>query len=169
MKPGQDSYLPEEKEKHVNKLNMQDIVPLLQVAIGPVILISGIGLLLLTMTNRFGRIIDRSRILARELHESSLLNPELLSAQVKILMKRARLMRLSIYLASFSVLCTAILIIIIFLTALLRLEAAWLIFALFSLCMLALIISLLAFILDINQSLVALKLEIKEKKDENRL
>jgi hypothetical protein len=165
MKPGQDSYLPEEKEKHVNKLNMQDIVPLLQVAIGPVILISGIGLLLLTMTNRFGRIIDRSRILARELHESSLLNPELLSAQVKILMKRARLMRLSIYLASFSVLCTAILIIIIFLTALLRLEAAWLIFALFSLCMLALIISLLAFILDINQSLVALKLEIKETKN----
>lgn len=157
--------MPEEKEKHVNKLNMQDIVPLLQVAIGPVILISGIGLLLLTMTNRFGRIIDRSRILARELHESSLLNPELLSAQVKILMKRARLMRLSIYLASFSVLCTAILIIIIFLTALLRLEAAWLIFALFSLCMLALIISLLAFILDINQSLVALKLEIKETKN----
>ncbi len=143
---------------------MQEIIPLLQIAIGPVILISGIGLLLLTMTNRFGRIIDRSRILARELRAKSMISPELLSAQVKILMKRARLMRLSIHLASVSVLCTAILIIIIFLTALLRLEVAWLIFALFSLCMLALIISLIAFILDINQSLVALKLEIKETK-----
>jgi len=169
MKPGQGSYLPGGREKHMYKINMQEIVPLLQVAIGPVILISGIGLLLLTMTNRFGRVVDRSRILARELHGSSQINPELLSAQVKILMKRARLLRLSIHLASVSVLCTAILIIIIFLTALLRLEAAWLIFALFSLCMLALIISLFAFILDINQSLVALKLEIKERKDENSL
>jgi hypothetical protein len=145
---------------------MHEILPLLQVAIGPVILISGIGLLLLTMTNRFGRIIDRSRILARELHDISAENTELLSAQVKILMKRARLLRLSIHLASISVLLTAILIIVIFLTALLRLEVAWLIFALFSLCMLALIISLIAFIMDINQSLVALKLEIRGGKNE---
>lgn len=40
-----------------------ELVPVQQVAIGPVILISGIGLLLLTVTNRFGRILDRSRIL----------------------------------------------------------------------------------------------------------
>jgi hypothetical protein len=46
---------------------MKDVIPLLQIAIGPVILISGVGLLLLSMTNRFGRIIDRSRILAQEL------------------------------------------------------------------------------------------------------
>jgi hypothetical protein len=148
----------------MNEITMQEIIPLLQVAIGPVILISGIGLLLLTMTNRFGRVIDRSRILARELHEKSYVDQELLLAQVKILMKRARLLRLSIHLASVSVLCTAILIIVIFLTALLRLEVAWLIFGLFSVCMLALIISLVAFIKDINQSLVALKLEIKETK-----
>ena len=42
------------------------IVPVLQMATGPVILISGIGLLLLTMTNRLGRAIDRARSLSRE-------------------------------------------------------------------------------------------------------
>jgi hypothetical protein len=151
----------------MGEINMQEIVPLLQVAIGPVILISGIGLLLLTMTNRFGRIIDRSRILSQELHEKSYTDRALLLAQVKILMKRARLLRLSIHLAAVSVLCTAILIIVIFLTALLRLEMAWLIFALFSICMLALVISLIAFIRDINQSLLALKLEVTES-DENK-
>ena len=36
-----------------NSLNQ--MFPVLQVAIGPVILISGVGLLLLTMTNRLGR------------------------------------------------------------------------------------------------------------------
>ena len=48
---------------------LQEIIPVLQVAIGPVILISGVGLLLLTMTNRLGRAIDRSRSLAGELRE----------------------------------------------------------------------------------------------------
>jgi hypothetical protein len=40
------------------------LVPLLQFAIGPVIVISGVALILLNMTNRYGRIIDRSRALA---------------------------------------------------------------------------------------------------------
>ena len=42
---------------------------MLQVAIGPVILISGVGLLLLTLTNRYGRTIDRARHIVRELRE----------------------------------------------------------------------------------------------------
>jgi hypothetical protein len=143
-------------------ISMQEIIPLLQVAIGPVILISGIGLLLLTMTNRFGRIIDRSRILVRDLREKASDNQQRVQAQVTILMKRARLVRFSIHLAAISVLVTAILIVVIFLTALLQLEVAWLIFALFSVCMLALIISLITFIKDINLSLVALKMEIHD-------
>ncbi|MBL8732337.1 MAG: DUF2721 domain-containing protein [Planctomycetes bacterium] len=48
-------------------LSLSDLLPVLQTAIGPVILISGIGLLLLNMTNRYGRIIDRSRDLLRRL------------------------------------------------------------------------------------------------------
>ena len=46
---------------------IQQIVPELRDAIGPVILISGVGLLLLTMTNRLGRAIDRARLLKNEL------------------------------------------------------------------------------------------------------
>ncbi|MEO0055776.1 MAG: hypothetical protein RLZZ50_1723, partial [Verrucomicrobiota bacterium] len=40
------------------------LLPLIQSAITPVILITGLGSLLLTMTNRLGRIVDRTRILA---------------------------------------------------------------------------------------------------------
>jgi hypothetical protein len=43
------------------------IIPRLRDAIGPVILISGVGLLLLTMTNRMRRAIDRARQLKNEL------------------------------------------------------------------------------------------------------
>jgi len=40
-------------------VTVTELIPVLQVAIGPVVLISGIGLLILSMTNRFGRVIDR--------------------------------------------------------------------------------------------------------------
>jgi len=139
---------------------LAELIPGLQVAIGPVILISGVGLLLLTMTNRYGRVIDRSRLLVHELERLAGADREPLLAQLDILMRRAELIRLAILLAGVSVLAAATLIIILFLTALLRLEVAWLISLLFSGCMLALIGSLAAFIVDVNQSLAALKLEV---------
>jgi len=41
--------------------SLEQIIPELRDAVGPVILISGVGLLLLTFTNRLGRAIDRAR------------------------------------------------------------------------------------------------------------
>jgi len=48
-------------------LSVSKLIPIQQIAIGPVILISGIGMLLLTKTNRLGQPIDRSQQLAWEL------------------------------------------------------------------------------------------------------
>jgi hypothetical protein len=47
-------------------ITLVQLVPTLQLAVGPVILISGVGLLLLSFTNRLGRLIDRARLLHRE-------------------------------------------------------------------------------------------------------
>jgi hypothetical protein len=41
---------------------LNDLMTTLQLSIGPVILISGVGLILLSMSNRFARVIDRSRL-----------------------------------------------------------------------------------------------------------
>ena len=147
--------------------SVAELIPVLQMAIGPVILISGVGLLLLTMTNRYSRVIDRSRLLIRELSERADTDQEHVRAELGILMRRAELIRLAILLAGISVLLAATLIIVLFLTALLRLEVAWLITLLFSGCMLALIGSLAVFIVDVNRSLMALKLELgKEMREE---
>jgi hypothetical protein len=139
---------------------VRELIPVLQVAIGPVILISGVGLLLLTLTNRYGRTIDRSRQLVRELRELAGPDHERLEGQINILYRRARLIRLSIWLAAVSVLLASLLIIVLFLTALWKLEVGLLISLLFIACMLALSGSLVAFIRDINLSLGALKLEL---------
>ena len=139
---------------------LHELIPVLQVAIGPVILISGVGLLLLTLTNRFGRTIDRSRQLVGELRECTEADRERLLGQVEILYRRARLIRLSILLAGISVLLASLLIIVLFLTALWKLEVGLLISLLFIACMVSLSGSLVAFIRDINLSLGALKLEL---------
>ena len=141
--------------------SVTQLLPVLQTAIGPMILISGLGLLLLTMTNRLGHAIDRARALASQLPTSDENKQAKVSAQLQILWRRARLIRLAIALAAMSALTSAILIIVIFFTALWQLETAWLIGSLFILGMLCIIGSLIVFIHDINQSLSALKLELE--------
>jgi hypothetical protein len=143
-------------------LAVEELIPLLQTAIGPVILISGIGLLLLTMTNRLGRAIDRVRSLVNRLEGSDVKTHERLRVELTILWSRAQLIRLAIILASTSALCAALLIIVIFFVALLSLEWGWLITGLFIACMATLIGSLIVFIHDVNRSLSALKLEMEE-------
>ncbi len=137
-----------------------EIIPVLQTAIGPAILISGTGLLLLTMTNRLGRAIDRARILAHDLPAK----PEVIraknEAQLCILWRRAKLIRLAITLAGGSALLAVALIVGLFLSALLRLNSAPVIGVLFILCVVSLGGSLWIFIRDINQSLAALRLEL---------
>lgn len=143
----------------MQSLSVSQLIPVLQTAIGPVILISGVGLLLLTMSNRLGRCVDRARELAADTDSVERAKN---SQQLRILWRRARLIRLAIALAATSALTAAILIVVLFLTALLQVENAWLVSALFILCMLCLIGSLLAFLKDINQALAALKLELAD-------
>src|SRR5450631_3930545 len=95
-------------------LSLTQLVPILQLAVGPVILISGVGLLLLTLTNRFGRAVDRSRALGREVSQVSPAERQRLTSQVDILYRRARVIRLSIIMAAMSLLLAAVLIIVLF-------------------------------------------------------
>ena len=145
---------------------LTELIPTLQIAIGPVILISGVGLILLSMTNRLGRAIDRARILHQELEPGTSGDEVHTKAQLQILWRRAGCIRLAIFLASVSVLLAACLIITLFVATLLGLDAGWLIVCLFVGCLAALIASLSFFLSDIDQALSALKLELADVLDE---
>jgi len=141
-------------------MSLHDLLPILQISIGPVILISGVGLVLLSMTNRFGRVIDRSRHLSRTLHTAVGKERDVAKAQIEVLSIRARLARRAITLATLSILFASVLIITLFLSAVLQWEAGLLVAILFFLCLGSLIASLIDFLRDINLSLAALKLEV---------
>ena len=142
--------------------SLTQILPVLQGAIGPVILISGIGLLLLSFTNRQARILDRARLLAHELRiKAADCHPRQLEL-IRLLRRRALWNRASIALASLSVLCAATLVISIFVQALLDLDSALPVIVLFSMCLACLISSVSAFLWDIHLSVVTLQVEVDD-------
>ena len=143
-------------------MTVQELIPVLQVAIGPVVLISGVGLLILSLTNRLGRVIDRGRSLVREMPEIPERNRSTTAQQLHILARRARLLQRAIVFATVCVLFAAVLIIILFFTAALQVEDAWLIGLLFMGAVGSLILSLIAFLQELNQSLIAFRLDIGE-------
>jgi len=141
-------------------MQFHELTAILQAAVSPVILISGAGLLILSMTNRFARVLDRSRQLEDTLRHAPQKERHRLAPQIGILIRRARLLRAVISFATLSVLLAAILVISLFLTALLHVETVLLSAILFIACLVSLVISLLVSLQDINLSLAALELEL---------
>lgn len=139
---------------------MMDVIPTLQVAIGPVILISAVGLLLLTTSNRMAHIIDRTRTLhtARAQANGNMLERH--NEQIAILVRRARLIRASIECLALSALCDAVLVGALFFAPLLGERSIWIVGVLFLAALAALIASLALLILDVRKSLNALVVEI---------
>jgi uncharacterized membrane protein len=143
-------------------MTLDQLIPVLQVAVGPAILISGDGLLLLTMTNRLGRVIDRSRQLVSTAKNAEIPERENSQAQLKILLNRGRLLRSAIFMAAMSALLAALLVILIFLSVLMKWQIGWLISIIFMGSMLGIMGSLVSFLRDVNVTLHALELEIGE-------
>jgi hypothetical protein len=147
----------------MQELSLTQLVPILQLAVGPVILISGVGLLLLTLTNRFGRMIDRSRAIIRDISLGGQAPAVVanLNDQVLILHRRARILRLSITLAAVTVLAVGVLILGLFVAAYWQVEMVGALVAIFCVAILGLIGSMIAFIADMNLALRAAQLDWK--------
>jgi hypothetical protein len=137
-------------------MTLEKLIPVLQVAIGPTILISGIGMLILSMTNRIARTIDRARALVEQRRHADDAEVVRIDLQLNILWRRAKLQRSAIWLSGIAVLLDALLMLMLFLDALARVNLAVMIALAFMFCMLALIASIWLFLEDINLALQAL-------------
>lgn len=115
---------------------------------------------LLSMTNRFGRVIDRSRQLTHDMRGASAAERKKVLAEVRVLWLRARIIRAGVALAVLSALLAALLIICLFLGAIAMPGIGALLVGLFVACMVCLIGAMSMFLWDINLSLKALMLEI---------
>jgi hypothetical protein len=128
--------------------DMTAIARLIQLAVAPVFLLTGIGAMLGVMTNRLTRIIDRSRSLEKhtpnDVHSKNLVDIEM-----NALAHRGRFINISITLCSLSALLIALVIAILFLGAFVKFNATMPVSLLFVTAMALLIVALLFFLREI--------------------
>ncbi len=118
---------------------LSDVSHIIQLSIAPVFLLSGIGPMLIVLTNRLARIIDRSRKLEGLLqHADAAAKPELL-AQITILYRRAHQINYAITLSTACALLVSLIIVALFIGDALGLELDRLVAVFFVVAMLALI------------------------------
>jgi hypothetical protein len=131
----------------------------IQLAVAPVFLLAGIGGLLGVLTNRVGRIIDRSRRLQDQLPTAAEEQRAELRGELKALGRRARLINRAIALCTASALLVCVVVAVLFLGSLVALNMAMPISLLFIGAMLCLIAALLTLMREIWLSTSHLSIE----------
>jgi hypothetical protein len=144
----------------VDNVNSNEFLRVIQLAITPVILISGVGALMLTLTNRLGRVVDRTRALAGQMRQSAAAERAHLESQLAILWRRAKLVRVAVTFAGLSMLLSCVLVLTIFVDAVIVRTFGLELVVLFLASVVSLISALAAFLRDVWVSLEALNLEV---------
>lgn len=137
-----------------------DIGHVIQLAVAPVFLLSGIGIILTVLTNRLARVIDRARRLEEAARSSSGQPLEERRGELVVMALRARLMNRAITLSTGSALLVALVVVLLFLSALLDFNATLPVAGLFILAMLSLIGALLLFLREVFLAIKALKIGV---------
>jgi hypothetical protein len=141
-------------------IGAESLSRILQFSITPVVLISAVGLLLLSLSNRFGRAIDRSRDLGRALDGMNEADRAPVREQLRIVVSRAHWLRRSITLVAASLFLSCLMIFLMFLEILAGWTMGAAIMLAFALDILALIAAIGFFLLELQLALKALEIEV---------
>jgi hypothetical protein len=137
-------------------------IKFLQACITPVAMISGVGLLLLTITNRLGRTIDRTRFLVSELDHENVQRKESKQNEIKVLYKRSRFLRNSIAWIMVGMIASCLIIPLLFIMSFTTYDLRLIGYGLFLISITSMLISFVYFFRDILMGLHAIKLEAKD-------
>lgn len=143
-------------------MNNEELITALQSVISPVVLISGVGMLVLSMTNRFSHAQDRLRHLADEWRKLDVTSKDRVAGQIRIFRRRLNILMVAIAFGLVCVLLTALLIITLFANYLFGTTFRGLIVVLFAVSQVALVVSLVLFIRDMSLALNALDEDLRD-------
>lgn len=141
-------------------METRNVFEALQLAVSPVILISAYGLLLLSMTNRLGRAIDRARQLVSEGTAKE--------DQIAIIARRAVWIRRAIVFVSLALIAAALLVLVLFGSVHLPVNVGPAVSVLFIGSLVCLVVGLIYFLVDIFASLQAMEAELLDVSRRNQ-
>jgi hypothetical protein len=134
------------------------IAHVIQLAVAPVFLLTGVGAVLAVLAQRLARIIDRGRILEERLPVASSESRPRHLAELELLRRRARWMQRAIGLCTTCALLVCAVIVTLFVGAFLDTDVWVVIGLLFVAAMLALFVGLVAFLNEIRMAMRGMKL-----------
>jgi hypothetical protein len=141
---------------------LSNFTKFLQACITPVAMISGVGLLLLTITNRLGRVVDRIRHLVTELDHPDVKRDKIKVNEIQILSQRGNILKNSIAWMLVGMISSCLIIPLLFIMSLSEAKLILIGHLLFVISMISMFISLVYFFKDVLLSLNAIKLEASE-------
>lgn len=131
---------------------------LIQLAIAPVFLLTGVGSMLGVLTNRLARIVDRARLLEKQLPDAPAEQHERMHLELHRLSKRATLINRAISLCTICAVLVCTLIAVLFVGDLLTVHMVHVIPTLFIAAMFSLIGGLLCFLREIHFAMQNLRI-----------
>jgi hypothetical protein len=134
------------------------IAHVIQLAIAPVFLISGVATLLGVLTNRLGRIVDRARLVEAKLDLKDEAQSADASEELFRLSTRARLVNLAITFCTICALLTCVMIATLFTGTFLPVNLSTLITVLFIAAMFSLFLGLMTFLREVLTATRALRI-----------
>lgn len=140
---------------------IETIAHVIQLAVAPVFLLTGIGAMLSVMTNRLARIVDRARALEVVALRNALERQET-HRELVCLSRRARLISVSISLCTLTALLVSSVIAILFLGSFVTFDASMLVALLFVTAMLAFIVALLFFLREVFVAIAGLRFGLRQ-------
>lgn len=130
-------------------------------AVAPVFLLAGVGTMLMVLTNRLARAVDRARQLETRRADASQSIQDELREPLDILARRARLLSYAIALLTVCALLVSMVIVTLFLGALFDFGIVRTIGALFILAMLAFVSALLCFLREVFMATASMRRGIR--------
>jgi hypothetical protein len=134
------------------------IAHVIQLAVAPVFLLTGVGAMLGVMANRLARVIDRARVLEERLGGATPERELRYRGELKILERRGALMHRAIGLCTTSALLVCAVIVILFVGAFLKTDVSAMIGLLFVAAMLALFAGLVMFLAEIRLAIRGMRI-----------
>ena len=128
--------------------NLTSVASVIQMAVAPVFLLTGIGAILSVLTGRLGRLVDRFRALTETVSEL----PAIQARELSILTVRARWVHWAITLCTAAALFVSIVIAALFMGAVVDVNPSRMVSIMFIVAMTSLIIGLGCFLREISLS-----------------
>lgn len=137
------------------------IAHVIQLALAPVFLLSGVGIFLTVLTNRLARIVDRARKVEAIASTAAAVNLPQHKEDLRILARRAQLINRAVTLSTISALLVALVVATLFLSAVLEVPLSGAIATMFILAMLSLIVGLVMFLREVFLAIKALRIGLQ--------